>query len=332
MALRLMTVLLAPDLNDKLAKLLAEREITGCWVEKDEEQLLANLLIEAEKAEPLMDEFEQCFGSHDSFRLMLLPVEATLPRPEVPAEPLEEEAKEEPEENGNARISREELYNSATSDLSTGRTFLFMVFLSALVAAVGLVRDDLAIIIGAMVIAPLLAPNIALSLATTLGDPELGKKALAANGLGLGLALILAMVAAQVLPVDPEIPSIAARTQVDYNDIILALAAGAAGTLAFTAGQSSAVIGVMVAVALMPPLVTSGMLLGSGHLMAAAGAALLTAVNIICVNLAGVLVFLIQGVSPRHWWKKETVRKATYRAVAIWAGLLALLLLLIALR
>ncbi|WP_341501763.1 TIGR00341 family protein [Gallaecimonas sp. GXIMD4217] len=327
MALRLMTVVLAPERAAELQRLLVEKDIQGCWIEKDDEQLLANLLVEADKAEPLMDDFDQALGHSEGFRLMLLPVEATLPRPKEEAPPGEQKE----ESNNHARVSREELYAQAQAGLSTGRTFLLMSFLSALVAAVGLVRDDLAIIIGAMVIAPLLAPNIALALATTMGDLELGREALITNGLGVALTLALAIGVAQLLTVDPTVPAIAARTTVGLGDIILALAAGAAGTLAFTSGQSSAVIGVMVAVALMPPLVTCGMLLGSGQLTLALGAALLVAINVICVNLAGVLTFLFQGVSPRYWWQQEKVRKATYRAVATWIGLLLSLLLLMAL-
>jgi hypothetical protein len=62
--------------------------------------------------------------------------------------------------------------------------------------------------------------------------------------------------------------------------------------LAFTQGLSGAVIGVMVAVALVPPLVVSGMLLGDGHFTSAGGAWMLTMANVICINLAGIATFL----------------------------------------
>jgi uncharacterized membrane protein len=113
------------------------------------------------------------------------------------------------------------------------------------------------------------------------------------------------------------------------GDILLALAAGAAGTLAFTQGLSGAVIGVMVAVALVPPLVVSGMLLGDGHFSSAGGALLLTLANVICINLAGVATFLAQGVRPRSWWEAERARRATLRAILLWLVLLASLSLIV---
>jgi uncharacterized hydrophobic protein (TIGR00341 family) len=132
-----------------------------------------------------------------------------------------------------------------------------------------------------------------------------------------------------VFTIEVQVRAISSRTEVNVGDILLALAAGAAGTLAFTRGLSGAVIGVMVAVALMPPLVVCGMLIGEGLPAPAFGAFLLTATNIICVNLAGVAVFLLQGVRPRNWWEAERAKAATTRAAIIWTALLALLVLIL---
>jgi uncharacterized membrane protein len=116
---------------------------------------------------------------------------------------------------------------------------------------------------------------------------------------------------------------------VRFSDIALALAAGAAGALAYTTAAPGALIGVMVAVALLPPTVTFGMLLGSGHMRAALAALLLLLTNLICVNLAGVLAFLVQGVRPRTWWEADRARRAVRNAVALWTILLVVLAALI---
>ena len=128
---------------------------------------------------------------------------------------------------------------------------------------------------------------------------------------------------------DPTIPEIASRTQAHLSDIILALASGCAGVLAFTTGASSAVIGVMVAVALLPPLTVCGLLLGTGQFSGAFGALLLFITNIICINLAGVATFLVQGVSPRAWWEADKAKKATRKALALWSLILAALAVII---
>ncbi|WKE66651.1 TIGR00341 family protein [Gallaecimonas kandeliae] len=324
MALRLVTLVVSLDAKDRLDRLLAEREIKDSWQIGDGGLLQTQLVLSAEQAEPLMDAFNQAFGKQELFKLLLSPVEAALPNPEEkPEQTAAQVAADEEEARKTAnRVAREELFEEAIEGTRLGRNYLLMVVLSALVAAIGLLRNDIAIIIGAMVIAPLLLPNIALSLATTTGDPRLGKAALLCNAVGLGLGFALAVAVGLVLRVDPHIPAIDARTQVALSDLVLALCAGAAGTLAFTAGQAVAVIGVMVAVALMPPLVTAGLLLGGGHLALAAKAGLLLFANLVCINLAGVGTFLLQGLGPRYWWQEEKVHRASIRAFLIWTALL----------
>ena len=112
---------------------------------------------------------------------------------------------------------------------------------------------------------------------------------------------------------DLSVAAVAARTQASLADVFLALAAGAAGTLAFTSGVPAVVVGVMVAVALLPPLVTAGLLAGSGHWTLAAGAFMLVVTNVTCINLAATATFLIQKVRPRTWWEVERAKKATRR-------------------
>ncbi len=329
MILRVMQIFIPETNQEKLDELLEGCEILGRWRDTDSDQLVLHLLVPAEETEPIMDRFEQHYADTKSFHVILFPVEAVLPRinPEKLEEEKEQETQDETEEepNGKQRISREELYSQANEGLEVSRVFVGMSILSAIVAAVGLMRDDVAVIIGAMVIAPLLGPNVAMSLATTLGDFELLRRAFLTNIAGTFAAFALAVVAGLVFVVDPELPSIASRTEVNPGDILLALAAGCAGTLAFTQGLPGAVIGVMVAVALVPPLVVSGMLLGDGNFVLSGGAMLLTIANVICINLAGVATFLVQGVRPRSWWEAERAKKATWRAILVWVLLLGIL-------
>lgn len=325
MALRLMQVFLPQNADTR--ELLEGLEILGSWRDAVEDsRVVLHLLVPAEQTEPIMDRLEGAFGSSRGFHVVLSPVEAVLPR----HEPLEAEAgllpaSDDTGEEPHPRISREELYHDVVETLGVSRVFLAMAVLSSVVAAVGLLRDDVAIVIGAMVIAPLLGPNVAMSLAVTLGDLKLLGHALRTNLTGIALTLVFAVGIGVLVVVDPEIPAIRKRTELYVGDLLLALAAGAAGTLAFTRGLASAVIGVMVAVALMPPVVTFGMLLGAGHFDRAFGALLLVAANVVCVNLAGVGTFLAQGVRPRTWWEEERARTATRVAVAAWFLLLAVL-------
>jgi uncharacterized hydrophobic protein (TIGR00341 family) len=257
---------------------------------------------------------------------VILAVEATLPRAESEATVAPEQL---PEEKSPERISREELYEDIKNAAQYSRVYLAMVVLSTIVAAVGLYYDSVAIIIGGMVIAPLLGPNMALSLGTTLGDLSLIRSAIRTALAGIVTTIVLSLFIGILLQADPDLPELATRNGVGMGDIAVALASGCAGALAFTSGVGTALIGVMVAVALLPPLVAFGLLLGGGHPALAMGALSLFLVNLISVNLAGVTTFLVQGIHPATWWEKDRAEKATHTALKLWIGMLVALVVLI---
>lgn len=123
-----------------------------------------------------------------------------------------------------------------------------------------------------------------------------------------------------------------ARTRVGFDGLVLALAAGAAAALSLTTGVSSALVGVMVAVALLPPAAAIGLLLGAGHREQAIAAALLLAINIVCVNLSAQIVFVLRGVTPRTWFEKRAARRAVLINAGVWLLLLLALVVLLVLR
>ena len=285
---------------------------------------VVKVLLDAESTEAVTDALSQACADFEGFRMVLLPVEATMPRVEVPEPPNGQTnavVEEAPQQIG--RVSREELYADLSDSARLTGTFLILTILSALVAVIGLTRDSVAIIIGAMVIAPFLGPNVALSLASALADTGLAWRSLRALFGGLLISLAIATVAGAILQPAASVSEIAARTDVAWGDIALAIASGAAGGLAYTTAVPTALVGVMVAVALLPPWVTFGMLLGSGQWGPAVGALVLTVLNIICLNLAGVLTFVLQGISPAARWEARRAKRISTITLAVWIVLLA---------
>ncbi len=197
--------------------------------------------------------------------------------------------------------TREELYNNIVKNARLDSTYLLLVFLSTVVVAIGLLEDNVAVVIGAMVIAPLLGPNMALALGAALGDMPLMWKAIKATLAGLAMALLFSILIGIFWPLNVSSQELMARTDVGLDSVVLALASGAAAVISLTTGLASVLVGVMVAVALLPPTATLGIMLGSGQTKLAVGAALLLAVNIVCVNLAAKIVFWVRGVKPRSW-------------------------------
>ena len=332
MALRLIEVLLPEGMEYRLKEVMKDKTDLGIWHERlSDDRLASRILVRSEKTEELLDLLESNFSTIEGFRVVLLAVEATLPRPEQPEQAPPERAQEagKKEEAEKARISREELYQGIEESIKLSWVYVLLVILSSVVAAIGIERSNVAIIIGAMVIAPLLGPNVALSLAATLGDVQLALRSLKTNFAGVFVGLLVAVLLGIFFSVTPDISEVASRTRVGLEDIVLALAAGSAGTLSFTTGLSSALIGVMVAVSLLPPLITCGMLLGSGFSQEATGAFLLFFTNVVCINLAGVVTFLVQGIQPRTWWEADRAKKATRNAIILWAAVLLILTILI---
>jgi len=102
--------------------------------------------------------------------------------------------------------------------------------------------------------------------------------------------------------------------------------------LSVTTGLSSVLVGVMVAVALLPPAAVFGLMLGSGNNELAANAGILLAVNIISVNLASKIVFLFKNITPSTWVEKEKAKKQMYWYIVTWVLSLLSLLIFIYVR
>jgi uncharacterized hydrophobic protein (TIGR00341 family) len=326
--LRLVALTVPESDAQAVRTLLEDRELLCNW-QHDllGDALLVEVVVRTEEAEPLLDLLEQRFGGTPEFRALVLRVHATVPAvPEKEPEPAAE-----PEEKPPGRVARAEIQNELASGIDVGPVFLATVFLSSVIAATGLMRDNVAVVIGAMVVAPLLTPMMALAFAVTVGDLEFGHKAVRTIVIGAGLSFLLAVLMGWLVPGETT-GEILSRTQPHWSDLLLALASGAAGALAFTSGVSGSLVGVMVAVALLPPLVVAGMLLGRGEFAGAFGGATLLAINAISVVLAGALSFAWRGLRPRTWWEKEKARRSFRRAVLVSSLLAAALLALVLLE
>ncbi len=275
------------------------------------------MLFELGHEQPVLDRMQQlCCGLEA--RVVVLPVEVSLPAPAPEPEPAAD-SKKAP----TGRVSREELLADVSRAAKIDGSYVATVVLSTVVVAIGLVRSSPAVVIGGMVIAPLLGPNIALSLAATLADRALAIRAIKTNLVGLTLSLGIALAVGLCFGVatgaDGTIWSeeIRSRTAPHLLDLPLALAAGVAGTLSFTTRVRSSLVGVMVAVALMPPLVVFGMCLAAGRGTDAERALVLLMANVVGVNLAAVVTFLLQAIRPRNWWDVERSRKVVRTAILV---------------
>jgi uncharacterized hydrophobic protein (TIGR00341 family) len=326
--MRLIEIIADAGHTDTLSGLADQHEITDYWWggESGDGRRAFRMLVDDSVRQSVMDALQGMFGGSENVRIVVLPVDTVLPRDAAQAD-------------RSAAATREELYSQIEKGARIDSNFVLLTVLSTIVAAIGLIEDNVAVVIGAMVIAPLLGPNIALAFATSLGDGELSLKALKASLTGLAIAFALSAAIGILWPVDMlrgemliASTEIIARTDVGLDSMALALASGAAAVLSLTTGLSSTLVGVMVAVALLPPTATFGMLVGAGHWELAIGALLLLAVNIVCVIVAAKAVFLAKDVRPRTWYERRKAKQSLLLYGLIWAGLLTALLVIVLLR
>lgn len=291
-------------------------------IPNDSGLLAMRLLSPDDQVQSILDDLQGVLLNAPDARVHVIPVEMVLPKP-----PEEERKKE-----ATAIAAREALYADAARNATLDWNFVVLVMLSTVVAAIGLVEGNVAVVIGAMVIAPLLGPNIAFGLGTALGDGDLMRRALTSLAAGIAIAFGLSVLIGLIWPFEIDSAELLARTNVGLDSVALALASGAAAALSVTTGLSSVLVGVMVAVALLPPTATLGLYLGHGMPQLAAGAGLLLAVNVVSVNLACKLVFLLKGIAPRTWWEQKSAKRGMRNYILVWIVTLALLLLAIQVR
>lgn len=203
----------------------------------------------------------------------------------------------------------------------TGRFWALQAF-AIVIATMGMSANSAAVVIGAMLVAPLMTPIMAVSTSLALGWPQRAIVPLVGALLASAGSVALAFVLHSLITTPAVTDEILARTSPDLRDLFIALAAGAAGALG-TAREdvSSSLPGVAVAVALVPPLAAIGVCLQMGQIDLASGAFLLFATNLVAIILAGILVLLWCGFVPARLIQRGRV--------AVWSGAAATLAALV---
>lgn len=339
--MKIIEIIADPGHHDTILAIAEQQQVEDFWSMPNNEdgRIITRFLVRQEKRQKVLDALQTILHNAENYHILIIPLDTSLPKPaEVDFESLtaeqqeEEKTKEKERKKAALMNTREEILGQVEKDAQLDNNFILLVILSAIVAAIGLLENNIAVIVGAMVIAPLLGPNIAFSLGAALGEKKLVAQSLKALFVGVAIAILVAAGIGLIWPGDFDSQELMLRTDVAYSGTAIALASGAAASLSLVSGLSSALVGVMVAVALMPPAVTIGLMLSTGDHHHALGAALLLAVNIVCINLASKLVFLFRGIKPRIWVDARKAKQSGLLYIMLWIVMLALLVLMIYLR
>jgi len=200
---------------------------------------------------------------------------------------------------------RREIIKEISESSTPGFDFFLLVILSTSISTLGLITDSPAVIIGAMLIAPLMSPIIGIGLASIIGSEKLLKDAGSALIRGALLAIFLAAIITVINSYLPfvsfqELPKeILSRTHPSPLDLMIAFSGGLAAAYSLTQPNLSAALpGVAIATALMPPLSVIGIGIALGRWDVAGGAGLLFTTNAVTIAFASALVFFLRGFNP----------------------------------
>ncbi len=193
-------------------------------------------------------------------------------------------------------VDRSQLTETLHRDREFNVDFAVLVVASCLIATFGLLENSVAVIIGAMIIAPLISPIQSLAFGAAEGEVSLFRGGLTTVVAGAVLAILTSALLGKVVGLFHFGSEVLSRTKPTLFDLGIAVAAGAVGGFAKVRPEiSNSVAGTAVAVALMPPLCVAGLELAKGAPTAIFGAVLLFVTNLLGITLSCMLVYMLAG-------------------------------------
>lgn len=196
---------------------------------------------------------------------------------------------------------REQLEQTLRDGSSWSLNFGVMLGCSVLLAGLGLLQSSVAVIIGAMLVAPLMTPLIAVGLALVQGNFGLLTVAIQSMWRGSIVGVSLGVILRLLTPGSELTAEVAARGSANILDLLIAFFAGCAAAYALARPKmSGALPGVAIAVALVPPLTASGIAFGSQDWMVALGALILYLTNLVMIVLGSAMVFRLHGLKTKN--------------------------------
>ncbi|MDB2237693.1 MULTISPECIES: TIGR00341 family protein [Halorubrum] len=279
--------------------------------------------------EPVLDRLREA-GIDESTYTVIVAAETVISRR---FEALEEEYEADAERSGD-RISREELQAKA-DDLASGLgTYVLMTVISSVIATAGLLLDSPATVVGSMVIAPLIGPAMSAAIGTVVDDEALFRRGVRMQVIGVAVAVIAATAFAFALRslalvppgLDPlELAEVSERLAPNVLVLVVAVGAGIAGIVSLMTGVSATLVGVMIAVALIPPAAAVGIGIAFRIPRLVIGAGVIVAVNVLSINLSALVMLWYEGYRPQRWFREDEARAAFLKRAAVLAVAIALL-------
>jgi uncharacterized hydrophobic protein (TIGR00341 family) len=214
-------------------------------------------------------------------------------------------------QGGSSILSQAEIYSQAQDSSVFNKAEWSLVALSSVIATYGLIADNLIVVIGAMMVAPILSPFISGALSLNVGDKKLLKQSVKTGSTSFLLAVIASTVAAVPFPVSWN-SSLALVSQPSIVSVLLSIFVGAAAALTFVTGMRDEIAGVAVAIALIPPIASIGIGFKLMNLNLVLNAFTVAVMNIVSIIASGFVCFHLIGIRPSTYYKKKQAEEIRY--------------------
>jgi uncharacterized hydrophobic protein (TIGR00271 family) len=207
---------------------------------------------------------------------------------------------------------RQQLRREFESEARCDQEFLVQSIAATVIASLGLLANSAAVVIGAMLIAPWILPLRTSAYAILRGRPKLLGRALLTLAIGVGSSVVVAAALGALVGLPIHGSEVMARTAPNLLDLGIALVAGAVASYAKVRRKAvSALAGTAIAVALVPPVCTSGLLLASGDWGPAQGAALLFTTNLLGILSGGLVTLAVSRPELAVGWQQRRLALAS---------------------
>lgn len=208
-------------------------------------------------------------------------------------------------------LSNEEIYSKAQESAEFTKEQWALIAVSSAIAAYGLALDNVIVVIGAMMLAPMLSPFVSGAISIVVGDRSLMLDSLSAGLKSVLIAIAVSFVVMLPFPVGNN-PVIDLVVSPGILTVLLSILVGSAAALSFATGFRDQIAGVAVAIALVPPLAAVGIGLKMQDAVFVLKAASVATINLLAVLVSGSVTFRLLGMTPSTYYQEKQAEKLRY--------------------
>ena len=213
------------------------------------------------------------------------------------------------------RASREEILADVQELARLDRNYILYSILAAMLATLGLLTNNLVIIIASMIIAPFIGPILGTSLGIVLNIDQLRKESMLSEFIGIGLSILTGFLFSMIMPHTVPTTQIMLRAHPTYVDVLFAVVAGFAVAISVVSVTSMALVGVAIAASILPPAANIGigltfLIKGSPYAYDIIfGSTLLLVINILAITTMSIVFFWFEGLTPGESIRKKLIAR-----------------------